>query len=154
MLKRTLPAIFFIALCLLISGISGWVTQHGMQDWYVQLQKPSFNPPAWVFAPVWTTLYILIGIAGGQLWRQRQTNRVGYHAYLLQLAFNFAWSFIFFGAHQIGWALLDLICLLIALSVTLYQALKHCRSAFWLLLPYQLWSLFAAVLNWSLWQLN
>ena len=94
--------LFWVVLCLIISSFAGWVTNHNIADWFTQIQKPSFNPPSWVFAPVWICLYIMIGIAGGILWTMRVEYPAVFYVYLIQLVLNFAWSFIFFGGHQIG----------------------------------------------------
>lgn len=149
-----LASIFWIAVCLIISSLSGWITSHHVDTWYPHINKPSFNPPAWVFAPVWITLYVMIGLSGALLWLQRTSHPFPFMMYIVQLVFNFAWSFIFFGAHQIGWALIDIIALWITLAITVLTSYKASQSAFWLLIPYFLWVSFATILNASLWYLN
>lgn len=149
-----LPCSVFIIICLSIASLAGWVTESNIATWYNALQKPSFNPPAYVFGPVWTTLYILIGISGGILWHYRKQATAAFVFYLIQLAFNFAWSFIFFGAHQIGWALVDMILMIAFIVLTITQSLKVSTVAALLLLPYLSWVLFACVLNANLWILN
>lgn len=148
------PCCFFITICLLISALSGYVTSHGMGQWYLSLKQPPFNPPSWVFAPVWTVLYCLIGIAGGLLWCEREQLTTLWRLYMLQLGFNFAWSFIFFGAHQIGLAMMDLLALWGTLLVLQVLAWREARRIFYCLTPYFLWSSFAFVLNVSLFILN
>lgn len=147
-------AIIWVCICLVISALSGWITTQHIDTWYPHINKPSFNPPAWVFAPVWTLLYIMIGLAGALLWVNRKDYPFPFVMYLIQLLFNFAWSFIFFGAHLIGWAFLDIILLWITLGITLIASYKSSNTACWLLLPYFLWVSFATILNASLFYLN
>jgi translocator protein len=144
----------WIVICLIISGLSGWVTQANIQSWYIHLQKPSFNPPNWLFGPVWTVLYIMIGISGGILWGERKKNSPAFYCYLLQLILNFAWSFIFFGAHLIGWALADIVAIMLTTTVTVILSFKRTKIAAYLLTPYLAWIIFALTLNAALWHLN
>jgi translocator protein len=125
-------------------------------DWYAHLAKPAFNPPAWIFAPVWTLLYLVMGIAAWLVWRQRRVARTApaLTLFLLQLALNAAWSWLFFGLHQIGWALVDLAALWLAIGATLLAFRTHRPLAGLLLVPYLLWVSFAALLNFELWRLN
>lgn len=123
-------------------------------EWYASLTKPWFNPPNWLFGPVWTVLYVLIGIAG---WRSWQRNPQGPEIKLwwLQMALNFSWTPIFFTLHQPGWALVVILALLgtlLAYMLTSYQA-GHKVSAL-LFVPYALWVAFATLLNTALWRLN
>lgn len=148
------PCLVWVVICLAISAIAGWVTGHNIESWYIHLVKPAYNPPSWVFAPVWTVLYIMIGISGGLLWRERQLSPLTWWCYIVQLVFNFAWSFIFFGAHAIGWALADIIVLWLMILTTLILAYQHKPVVSWMLLPYWLWVSFAAILNSSIYALN
>lgn len=146
----------FLALCLGVSAIGGWVTAHSVGTWYQTLQKPSFNPPNWVFAPVWGLLYVLIAVAGWRVWRIRglASARAAIAAYLAQLALNLAWSLLFFGGRMIGIALAEIVLLLAAISVTAVLFWRIDRVAGWLLVPYAAWVAFAGVLNLALWRLN
>ncbi len=121
--------------------------------WYDALAKPSFNPPAWVFAPVWTVLYAAIAVAG---WRIHA--RCGWTRpmkwWAAQLALNGAWSPLFFGMHGITAALADIVVLLIAVMVTAALFFRRDRIAGWLMLPYAAWVAFATVLTASIWFLN
>ena len=144
----------WIVICLTLSSLAGWVTGHNVHSWYAYLQKPSFNPPAWVFAPVWTVLYIMIGISGGLLWLRQKEMKAAYTLFLLQLFANFIWSFLFFAWHQIGLALLDIMLLIILIASIIITSLKQCKWAAYMLLPYLAWVMFAGVLNFYLWQLN
>jgi benzodiazapine receptor len=149
-----LPCLVGIILCLSIAGVSGWVTASSIDSWYQHLQQPGFTPPNWLFGPVWTVLYIMIGIAGGVLWQQRHLNRYALIMFIIQLILNFSWSFIFFGAKQIGWAAIDIILLWLSILAILRLTYSSSKMSFWLLAPYFLWVSFAAVLNLNLWVLN
>ena len=141
----------------LLAGVIGTMLGGPMPDpWYDDLAKPAFNPPGWIFGPVWTTLYILMGIAA---WRvslapPSPLRRSALIVFVAQLALNAAWSGIFFGLHEIGWALVELAVLwvLILATIVLFARLSKLSAA--LLLPYLGWATFAGVLNFMLWQMN
>lgn len=129
----------------------GFLTAPG--DWYAGLAKPSFNPPGWVFAPVWTVLYLLIAVVGWRIWRTAP----GWWLMRLwwaQLMLNFLWSPIFFSAHQIGLALFVILLLLAAILALIALAWRQHRLAAWLLVPYAAWVAFASVLNAEIFMLN
>jgi len=146
----------FLALCLAISAIGGWVTADSVGSWYRTLQKPVFNPPDWVFAPVWTLLYLMIALAGWRVWRRvgLSSARAAMVAYSAQLALNLAWSFLFFGGRMIGVALVEIVLLLAVIGVNAVLFWRIDRLAGWLLVPYAAWVAFACVLNFALWRLN
>ena len=146
----------FVLLCLGISVLGGWVTASSVGSWYPTLAKPAFNPPSWIFAPVWTVLYLMIAAAGWRVWRQRgfAGRRAAMAVYTLQLALNLAWSFVFFGAQAIGAALAVIAALLAAIVANAILFWKIERAAGWLLAPYAAWVAFATVLNAALWRLN
>jgi len=146
----------FVAICAVVSAIGGWVTSGSVDTWYPALQKPSFNPPGWVFAPVWTLLYLMIAFAGWRAWRSCAPDRVrtAMLVYSAQLALNLAWSFVFFGGQMIGAALAVILLLLAAIVVNAALFWRADGVAGWLLLPYAAWVGFAAVLNFALWKLN
>ena len=129
----------------------GFLTAPG--EWCAGLAKPPFNPPNWVFAPVWTVLYVLIAVAG---WHTFERGRSGWPMKLwwAQLVLNFLWSPVFFAAHRIGLALLVILLLLAAILAFLVMSWRQNRVAAWLLAPYAAWVAFAAVLNGSIWLLN
>jgi tryptophan-rich sensory protein len=131
--------------------IIGSVTRPG--EWYAGLEKPWFNPPNWLFAPVWTTLYILIGVAGWRIWRVERSGSA-MKLWWAQLALNFAWSPVFFGAKQIGLALLVIILLFATTTAFMRSAARLDKIAVWLFAPYALWVAFAAILNGALLFLN
>src|SRR5215207_5120994 len=130
---------------------AGLVTRPG--EWYAGLAKPSFNPPTWLFGPVWTVLYILIAVAGWRFWRR---DRTGWPMKLwwAQLALNFLWTPVFFGAHQISLAFLVILLMLAAILGFIATASRQDSVAAWLFLPYAVWVAFASVLNGSIWALN
>lgn len=146
----------FVALCLAISAIGGWVTADSVGTWYRTLHKPDFNPPDWVFAPVWTLLYLMIALAGWRIWRRVGFSgaRAGMVAYSAQLALNLAWSFLFFGGRMIGIALAEIVLLLVSIGFNAVLFWRIDRLAGWLLVPYAAWVAFACVLNFALWRLN
>lgn len=126
-------------------------------SWYPALQKPSFTPPSWIFGPVWTVLYILMGVAAFLIWQRGLGHRAVRMAliwFLVQLALNAAWSPVFFGLHRIGWALLVIVLLWVAIAGTMHRFFRISLPAGWLLVPYLLWVSFATVLNASIWSLN
>jgi translocator protein len=121
--------------------------------WYAALNKPGWNPPASLFGPAWTLLYTLMAVAAWLVWK-----RVGFSRplvlYLVQLALNAAWTPIFFGANQLGWALTEIVVLWIAILLTLLSFRRINPTAGWLFMPYLAWVSFATVLNFTLWRLN
>ncbi len=146
-----------ILIPLLVGGISGFFTTSGVQGWYATANKPSFNPPNWIFAPVWTTLYVLMGIALFLVWKAAGDKAVKQTAIMLfavQLAFNFFWSLIFFKLQQPGWALVEIAALWLSLLFTIIWFGKISATAAWLLVPYICWVSFASVLNYAIWKLN
>lgn len=148
--------LFCVMACLAVGAIGGRWTAPEIPAWYRGLRKPSFNPPNWVFAPVWTTLYVLMGIAA---WRVMETpvspaRTWGLALFALQLALNLAWSWIFFRRHAMGAALAEMALLWAAIAATLGAFAQVDRAAAWLLAPYLAWVSFAAALNAALWRLN
>jgi len=122
-------------------------------EWYAGLVKPAFNPPGWLFGPVWTVLYVCIAIAGWRIW---QRDRGGWPMKLWwgQLGLNFFWSPIFFGAHNVGLALVVILLMLSAIIAFIAATSRHDRVAAWLFVPYAAWVAFASLLNGSIFALN
>lgn len=149
-----------LIICLLIplsvGGIAGYATAAGVNDWYAALNKPSFNPPGYVFGPVWTFLYLLMGISLFIIWKSPQghdrTNALT--IFFVQLFLNFAWSFLFFRFHQPGWALADIVLIWIGIITMIILFKKISRTAALIQIPYLLWVSFATILNAAIWQLN
>ena len=155
--RRDLCDLFgFIILCLAVSAVGGAITATSLDTWYQALEKPPFNPPDWVFAPIWTALYILMGIAAWRVWRLRSfvNSRKALLAFAVQLGLNLAWSFLFFGLQRIDLALVDIFILLIAIIVNSVMFLRIDRLAGLIFVPYIVWVTYATILNTSLWLLN
>ena len=121
--------------------------------WYEALNKPAWNPPAWIFGPAWTTLYTLMAVAAWLVWKHDGWRRP-LLLYLGQLALNAAWTPIFFGAHAMGWALVEIVVLWAAILLTMRSFHQVHRTAGWLFAPYLAWVTFATILNFTLWRLN
>jgi translocator protein len=146
-----------ILLPLLVGGLSGYFTSPDIQGWYATVNKPSFNPPNWIFAPVWTTLYILMGISLFLVWKSESDKAVKQTAFILfivQLTLNFFWSIIFFRLQQPGWAFVEIIAMWLAILFTILWFGKISSLAAWLLVPYICWISFASVLNYAIYKLN
>lgn len=156
-MSNTIKLMVAVAVPLAIGGLSGLATAKGVETWYPTLAKPSFNPPAWVFGPAWTLLYILMGVALFLVWRQGLNTpgvRVALIAFAVQLVLNALWSIIFFGMQSPGWAFVEIVLLWLAIVVTLWTFWRVVPAAGWLLAPYLAWVSFATVLNGSIWILN
>jgi tryptophan-rich sensory protein len=144
-----------ILLPLIIGGISGYYTASNIQSWYITLIKPSFNPPNYLFGPVWTTLYIIMGISFYMIWSSTKINKnklIG--IYLFQLILNFLWSFIFFKYHAIGIAAVEIVVLWLSILTMIIMFYKNNKWAALINIPYLLWVSFASVLNISIYLLN
>jgi len=168
----------FIAINAAVSALGGWATAASVGTWYQTLEKPAFNPPDWIFAPVWSALYLMIAFAGWRAWRRgagearsgearsgegaggegasgaRREVRLALMAYAVQLALNLSWSFVFFGARLIGPALAVIFALLAAILTNAFLFWRIDRAAGALLVPYAAWVAFATLLNAALWRLN
>lgn len=151
-----LGLIGFIVVCLGVSWIAAWATSTSVGTWYPTLVKPEFTPADGVFGPVWLTLYILMALAGWRVWRKNGfANASGALALFgLQLVLNLLWSVWFFGLQQIGWALIDIVLLWLAIAATIIAFWRIDTFAAVLLLPYLAWVSFAALLNFEIWRLN
>jgi tryptophan-rich sensory protein len=155
--NNAVKLVIAVALPVAVGALSGFATARGVSTWYPTLVKPSFNPPAWVFGPVWTVLYIMMGVAAYLVWlRGMNVDGVGpaLTSFLIQLALNGLWSILFFGMQQPGWALVEIIVLWTAIGVTIWLFWRVAPFAGALLLPYWAWVSFATVLNAALWWLN
>ena len=145
----------FVAVCLAAGFFGSLVTAPRIPTWYASLEKPAGNPPSWVFAPVWTTLYILMAVAAWLVWRRVPSLRTPPLVWFwMQLALNTIWSLIFFGLERPGLALLDIGLLWLAIAVTITVFRRFSGTAALLLSPYLAWVTFAAYLNFGIWRLN
>lgn len=140
------------------AGIIGSIfTSPAIPNWYADLNKSALTPPGWIFGPVWTLLYALMGIAAFLVWRKgldRKDVKIALGIFLGQLALNTLWSIIFFGLQNPGAAFVEIIFLWLAILTTIIAFAKISKPAAWLLAPYILWVSFAAYLNYAIWTLN
>jgi len=155
-MKKILKLVGSIFICFLPGIIGGFFTAKNLYPWFDTLTKPSFNPPSWVFSPVWTTLYTLMGISlfmilNSEKSKDRTQGRV---FFIIQLALNGLWSIVFFGMHEILWAFVLIIFLLLFIILSMFKFYKVSKPAAYILIPYLLWVSFATVLNFSLHILN
>ena len=145
------------AIPLAIGFLGGLATSVSLDSWYPTLEKPGWNPPAWLFTPVWITLFVLMGFASWRIWRlgwHQPAVRSALFFFGLQLIFNLGWSIFFFTFQRLDLALLEIMVLLALITVTMLRFYQLDRLAGWLLVPYFLWTTFATILNGTLWWLN
>lgn len=143
-----------LLLCLAVGAGAGWATSQSVSDWYPTLAKPWWNPPNWLFGPVWTALYILMAVAAWLVWKTPRDTTGAMILFFSQLVLNFAWSFLFFGARSPWLGLLGIIFLWLALAATTWAFFNARRTAGLLMLPYLAWVSFAGLLNFTIWQIN
>ena len=145
-----------VAICFGAAGIGSVFTASSVKTWYPALLKPAGTPPAWVFGPVWSALYLLMGTAAWLVWRQRGETTVSLPLalFFVQLGLNAAWSYIFFGLRQPGAALIGISLLLVAIVLTATSFITVSRPAFWLMTPYLAWVAYATYLNFGICWLN
>lgn len=157
-MNNYMKILIFIATCIGVGYISGMATQSGVKMWFPTLEKPIFNPPNWIFAPVWGFLYILMGIAAGRVWGridfEREAVRKALLFFGIQLALNALWPVLFFGLKNPLLALIEIVLLLLMIYETYIQFRKIDKVAGLLFMPYLAWVSFATILNASLWWLN
>lgn len=156
-MSNIVKAIIAIAIPLMVGATSGFFTISGVESWYQTIQKPSWNPPNWIFGPVWTTLYVMMGIALFLVWKEdtsEELKKIAIALFAVQLTLNFFWSFIFFNQQQPGWALVEIIAMWFFLLLTIFAFAQVNKTAAWLLVPYISWVSFATILNYTIWQLN
>ena len=154
MTKNKYLSLLILLLVTFIAPVIGsYVTSVFKEPWYSEIIQPSFNPPSWVFPPVWTTLYVMMSIAIWRVWIAFFNFRI-LKLYFFHLFFNCIWSIIFFGFHQIGLALINIIVILFFIIILMIEYLKIDKLSFYLMIPYFLWSSFALVLNASILFLN
>lgn len=144
----------FVLIAQAVGAAASVVTVPAVANWFPDLVKPSFNSPDWLFAPVWVALYLLMAVAAWRVWRVRGLQSAPLVLYGIQLALNFAWSFIFFGAHRLGLALAEIALLWIFIVATAIAFWRVDRLAGAMLLPYVAWVSFAVLLNDAIWSLN
>jgi tryptophan-rich sensory protein len=145
-----------VAFCLAVGALAGVWMEDGMRGWYAALVKPPVIPPDWLFAPVWTALYVLMAIAAWRVWRRDGFGGASIElaVFGVQLALNLAWAYLFFGRHLISVALLEVAVLWLAVAATIWLFAYRDRIAAWLLVPCLVWVSCAGALNASVWMLN
>lgn len=156
-MNNYLKLTIFIIICELVGLISTPFTINSVQTWYQYLNKPFFSPPNWVFGPVWTLLYLLMGVSAYLIWRKglkKKNIKPALIYFSVQLFFNFLWSIIFFGLHSPFVALIDIVLLLVTIFITILKFYNISKPAAYLLIPYILWVSFATLLNLSIILLN
>lgn len=155
-IKKQIKLFLCIVVPLLVGGISGAITADSIPTWYVTLNKPFFNPPNYLFGPVWTTLYILMGISFFLAY-EKSTDEIRKKAivcFVVQLTLNFFWSIIFFGLQSPYYAFLEIIAMWCSIAYMIYIFYRINRLAAYLQIPYLLWVSFASTLNLAIWLLN
>ena len=150
-------ALVAILLCEAVGLLAAWATQTSVTTWYPTLTKPGFTPPNWLFGPVWTVLYAMMGVAAALVWQRRSESAISRRALVFfgaQLVLNGAWSFSFFGAQSPSLGLVVIVALWGVLAWTTERFFRVRVAAGWLLVPYLLWVTYAGALNLSIWVLN
>lgn len=156
-MKPWLKLLLSTAIPLSVGVVAGLFTATGVNGWYRTIEKPGWNPPDGVFAPVWTALYILMGLALYLVWRQdapAEMRRRAIVFWAIQLVLNGLWSFLFFNVHNVGLALVEIGILWLAILITIFLFARISKAAAWLLVPYISWVTFATILTYAIWQLN
>ena len=151
--KEWIGLVVSLVICFAVAGLGSLATTPNIPTWYATLNKPSWNPPNWLFGPVWTALYAMMAVAVWLVWK-----KVGWNTavtiFAIQLALNLAWSFIFFGFHQPGLAFLEIVLLWLAIAATVLMFFQVSEVSASLMIPYLLWLSFAAALNFTICRLN
>lgn len=154
-MNKIFKFIISIIISFLAGAIGGIFTASAIPTWYLTLNKPSFNPPNWLFGPAWTILYLLMAIALYLVWTAEKKNKkTAYFAFYAQLILNALWSIIFFGYHNPGLAFVEIIILWLTILWTIIAFAKISKTTIYLLLPYILWVTFAATLTFAVYRLN
>ncbi|QYJ68655.1 TspO/MBR family protein [Flavobacterium litorale] len=157
-MPKILKIVIMVVTCLAVGYLSGEVTRESVTTWYTTIEKPFFNPPNWLFAPVWGMLYVFMGVAAGLVWAridyQKELVKKGLTFFAIQLGLNALWSYLFFGLHNPLLALIELVLLWLMIYETYYLFKKVNKIAGYLFIPYLAWVTFAGVLNAAIWWLN
>ena len=156
-MQKIIKIVLVVLVCVSVGYLSGTVTRESITTWYPTLVKPVFNPPNWIFAPVWTLLYIMMGIAAGLVWTNEYEQKIVKKAlgfFAIQLGLNALWSYLFFGLHNPLLALIEIVLLWLMIFETYNQFKKIDKVSGFLMIPYLAWVSFATILNASIWWLN
>ncbi|OIO19176.1 MAG: TspO protein [Candidatus Magasanikbacteria bacterium CG1_02_32_51] len=151
--------IISVVVCQLAGVVGSVFTFSSISNWYVYLNKPSFNPPNWIFGPVWTVLFLLMGISLYIIWNnkailQKNKKREAINIFVFQLFLNVLWTLLFFGLKSPALAFFEITVLWMTIFITIFKFKKFSSRAAWLLIPYLFWVTFASILNFALWALN
>lgn len=155
--RRVIGLLVFLAACFAAAAIGSAANVSAIPTWYAQLQKPAWNPPSWVFGPVWTVLYAAMAVAGWLVWKAQGSVRAAagpLAIFTIQLVLNTAWSIVFFGQRQPMMAFVVIVLLWLSILATMLAFRRISTLAGWLFLPYLLWVTYASTLNYAIWQLN
>ena len=156
-MSKTIKLIVSIVICLVIGNIGTLFTMPNIATWYATLNKPGINPPNWIFGPVWTTLFVLMGISLFLVWKndkKDENRRMFFIVFAVNLILNVMWSIIFFSLHLTGLAFFEVIMLALSIVLLIVLSWKISKGAAYLLVPYLLWVSFASFLNYNIWYLN
>ncbi|TDW49844.1 TspO/MBR related protein [Flavobacterium sp. 270] len=157
-MNKTVKIIIALIVCLAVGYSASLVTRPSVETWYPTIAKPVFNPPNWIFMPMWTLLYILMAVAAGLVWdkikEQNEEVKKALGFFLIQLTLNAIWSYLFFGLKNPMLALVEIVLLWLMIYETYLKFIKINKTAGYLLIPYMAWVGFAAILNASIWWLN
>ena len=155
MFKNILKLIICIIVPMLVGGISGVATVAGIKDWYVHLNKPFFNPPNYLFGPVWSILYLLMGVSLFMILQSKSiTKKKAISIFFVQLFLNFWWSFLFFKFQLLGISLIEIVLMWLSILWMIIEFKKINKTAAYLQIPYLAWVTFASLLNLAIWYLN
>ena len=155
MLKNKFLSFLLFAIITYSSSVVGGLVTAGFKEpWYSLINKPSFNPPSWIFAPVWTTLYLMMTVAIWFYWHSKNRDMNTIYIYFIHIVFNTTWSVVFFGLHKIFYALLVLVVLIIMIIILILRFKRVNMLSYYLMIPYLLWCCYALTLNFSLFLIN
>lgn len=154
--KNVMALVGFLLAAFAAAAVGQFFSVDAVRNWYPTLAKPNWTPPAWVFGPVWTVLYCMMGVAGFLVWKRGgfAAARVAMALFFVQLIFNAGWSIVFFGLRRPGWGVVEIVALWLAIVATTVAFHRVSQPAGWLFAPYLAWTTFAAALNVAIWRLN
>jgi translocator protein len=156
-MKNWVRLLIAILLPLIVGAVAGMFTASEITGWFQTIEKPTWQPPNWLFGPVWTVLYLMMGIAFYLVWKKQAPKgikRMAITLWIIQLVFNFLWSFIFFKKHQLDWALGEILVLWFFILLTILFFARISKLAAWLMVPYISWVTFASLLTFAIYELN
>ena len=154
--QQAIGLVLSLAICFTAAGLGGLVTTPQIPGWYADLAKPTWNPPSWIFGPVWSLLYLMMAVAAWLVWRQAGVSRakLPLGLFVVQLTLNSLWSVLFFGLHNPGAAAAEILLLWAAILATLIAFWQRSKLAGCLLVAYLAWVSFATLLNVAIWRMN